>query len=216
MSESDLNFLDRDYTFNFEKYLNRGWDIFRQYAGGFIGFLVLNIALSISLSFLPESQERIATTLYNLASPVLTAGYSIVAIKIAQNKSKSFADFFDGFKRFVPIFLVNLVGGLLVGIGILLLVIPGIYLAIAYSFAILFVIEYRLNFWTALETSRKVVGKKWFAFFGFIFVLGLINLAGVLALGIGLFVTIPFTLCAIVAAFEDIVGWKTVDLEKAE
>ena len=216
MSESSLNFLQRDYSFNFEKYFDRGWNIFCQYPWGFIGFVILNLAISRGLSLLPQSQAEIATTLYNLVSPVLTAGYSIVAIKIAQDRSKKFADFFAGFQRFVSILLVSLVSISLIIFGTFLLIIPGIYLAVSYLFALLFVIEYRLNIWAALEASRKIISKKWLSFLGFTLALVYINLVGFLFLNLGLLFTIPLSYCAIVAAFEDIVGWKTVDLAKAE
>ena len=217
MNEVKPNFGDRDYTFKMDSYFDRGWNIFRQYMWGFIGFLILdNLIISSVLSRLPfplgTNEDGQGGILYLLLSFGLTAGYYIVALRIAKNQSKSFGNFFDGFKIIFTIFLVSLVGGLLIGLGLLFLIIPGIYLAICYFFALLFVVEHRLNFWSALEASRKVVSKKWFSFFGFAFLLGLINIAGALALLIGLVITIPFTMCATVAAFEDIVGLKVAKL----
>ncbi len=214
MSESNLNFVDRDYTFKFEKYFDRGWEIFRQYIWGFSGFLSLNFLISTGLSELPQSEAALPTAIYNFVTPVLTAGYYIVALKLAKNKSRNFADFFAGFKRFFPIFLVNLVSSLLIFLGLILFILPGIYLVIAYLFAILFILEYRFGVWQALEASRKVISKHWLSFFGFSLTLLYVNLVGILFLGIGLLVTIPLSYCAIVAAFEDIVGWKSVNLEK--
>jgi len=57
-----------------------------------------------------------------------------------------------------------------------------------------------------METSRKLVGKEWFSIFGFLFVLVCINMLGAMALGIGLLFTVPFSYCAIYAAFDDIIG----------
>ena len=142
MSQFNQDFTERNYNFNFERYLARGWEIFRQDIGGFIGFIILNIAMSIFISLLPESQERLATILYNLCSPVFTAGYYIVAIRIAKNKSTTFTDFFAGFSRFIPIVLVSSISFVLIFIGTIFLVIPGIYLAVSYFFALLFVIEH--------------------------------------------------------------------------
>lgn len=106
---------------------------------------------------------------------------------------------------------MNLIGGVLIGIGCFLLLIPGIYLTVAYAFSVLFVIEKKLNFWSALEASRKLITKKWFSFLGLGILLVLLNLAGVLILGVGLLVTIPWTYCITVAAFEHIVGLNGVD-----
>ncbi len=45
-------------------------------------------------------------------------------------------------------------------------------------------------------------------FIGFILVLGLINIAGFLSLIVGLLFTAPLTGCAMIAAYEDIVGFN--------
>ena len=49
------------------------------------------------------------------------------------------------------------------------------------------------------------------AIFGFLFVLGLINVAGALVCGLGLLVTVPFTTCAIAAAYEHIFGLSNAE-----
>lgn len=63
-----------------------------------------------------------------------------------------------------------------------------------------------MDFWEAMEASRKIVSKEWFSIFGFIIVLGLINLCGFLCLGVGLLFTVPMTSCAAYAAYADVVG----------
>ena len=87
-----------------------------------------------------------------------------------------------------------------------LLLLPGIYLAVGYMLTTFLVIDHRMEFWQALETSRKIVTKNWFAFFGFSFVLFFINLLGALVFGAGLLVTIPVTACATAIAYREIIG----------
>lgn len=144
-------------------------------------------------------------------TPILSAGIYVVAFLIAKNRPKTFSDFFRGFNQFLQIFLVNIVSSILIAIGCLFLLLPGIYLAIAYIFSLLFVIEKKLSFWSAMEASRKLITKKWFSFLVFAVTIFLLNLAGILALGVGLLVTIPLTYCIVVAAFEDIVGLNGVE-----
>ncbi|MBW4549740.1 MAG: DUF975 family protein [Aphanocapsa sp. GSE-SYN-MK-11-07L] len=97
-----------------------------------------------------------------------------------------------------------LTGALLV-LGLILLI-PAIYLGIAYTFSIPLIVDRKADFWSAMETSRKLITRHWFPFFGFSIVLGLINFAGVLACGVGALFTIPLTICAIAAAYENIIG----------
>ena len=117
-----------------------------------------------------------------------------------------FADFFKGFNYFLPLFLAALAGGFFVGIGFVLFIIPAVYLAVSYMFTTFLIIDYRMEFWQALETSRKIITKNWFAFFGFSFALFVINILGFLALGVGLLVTIPVTACATAIAYKEIIG----------
>jgi uncharacterized membrane protein len=88
----------------------------------------------------------------------------------------------------------------------LLLLIPLLYLSICYSLAPLLVVDRRLGAWQAMETSRKLIHKKWLSWFGLMFLLGLIQLAGVFACGLGVLISIPISFCAMAAAYEDVVG----------
>ncbi len=93
-----------------------------------------------------------------------------------------------------------------IGFLYLALMIPLIYLAVAWSFAPFLIIFHDMEAWPALEASRQIVSKKWFTFFGFFIVIGLIAILGVLGLIVGLLFTIPAALCMFYAAFRDVVG----------
>lgn len=93
----------------------------------------------------------------------------------------------------------------------ILAALPSIYVSIAYAWSPFFVIFHDMPAWEAMEASRKLITKKWFAFFGFTIIVALIGIAGVFAFFVGLIYTIPFIYCAVYVAFEDIVG---IDLEE--
>lgn len=86
----------------------------------------------------------------------------------------------------------------------LIFLIPFIYFAIAYSWAYHFVVFFELNYWDALEYSRKMVSKHWFVTFAFFLVLGILGSLGFILLFIGIIFTYPIMLCAQYAAFADI------------
>lgn len=245
--------VNKNYSVDIGGFLNRGWAIFSQNVGGFIGFFVLTIVISAVLGNIPA----IGPIANGVVSGVLAAGYFIVAFKLSRGQSTEFGDFFKGFQNnyFLPIFLANLVIGIFTGVlslafvasvgvafyrpfrefmltnsqdpelanlpdlpipetltgpllilGIILLL-PAIYLGISYTFAVPLIIDRRIDFWAAMETSRKLITKKWLNFFGFSIVLGLINLGGAVLCGLGLLLTVPLTICAIAAAYENIVGF---------
>ncbi len=190
------------YQFNLSYCISQGYDVFKQNIGGFVLYTLVYFGVSMALAFIPLVGSLSAAAL----GSALSAGLFMAARKIKNGETVEFSQFFDGFKLGAPIFLVGLIVQILTAVGLLLLIIPGIYLAIAYAFASMFVTFHGMDFWPAMEASRKVIGKNWFGMLGFFLVLGLINVGGVLALGVGLLVTFPITLCAVYVAFEEVVG----------
>ncbi len=190
------------YSLNVQECIKRGFEMFKEHVGEFIGFTLIIFVASAASSKLAFA----GSFLFSAVLASLSAGYGIATFRLLSAQTLEFADFFKGFNYFLPLFLASLAGGFLVGIGFLLLIIPAIYLAVSYMFTTFLIIDYRMDFWQALETSRKIITKNWFAFFGFSFVLFFINILGCLALGAGLLVTIPVTACATAVAYRDIVG----------
>ena len=68
------------------------------------------------------------------------------------------------------------------------------------------VVDRKLTFWDAMETSRKVITRNWFPLFGLTLALILLNAVGMLAFMIGVMVTTPITFCILTAAYDDIIG----------
>jgi len=196
-------FVERDYTVNIGQYFREGWTVFNQYGAGFIGFTIINLLIYTFLSSIPFSGLVISGS--------LGAGFFIVAFRILKNRPYSFDDFFRGFKSFLQLFLVTLMSGIFIFIGTLLFIIPGIYLSVAYAFAIALVLEKRLEFWDALEASRKIISKDWFSFFLLFICVGLLNFAGLLAFVVGLLVTTPWSMCILAVAYKDVVGLNLAD-----
>lgn len=95
----------------------------------------------------------------------------------------------------------------------LLLLVPVIYLAIAYSWTRMFVVFFDLNVWEAMEASRKLISKSWLTYFLFGITIAVIGLGGLFGLLIGVFFTYPAMLCINYAAFEDITQLRKSERE---
>src|SRR5436853_638148 len=82
----------------------------------------------------------------------------------------------------------TVVGLLLIVIGLAFLVLPGIYLLVAYTFSYLLIVDRRMGVWQALEGSRRVVNKHWWGVFGLTLVMllliGIGGMIGAVILGI--------------------------------
>lgn len=87
-------------------------------------------------------------------------------------------------------------------VGFFVLLVPVIYLTVIWLFSLPLVIDKGLGFWQAMETSRKVVSKHWFMVFAMVIVVGLINCVGVLLCCVGVFLTFPLAIAAMMYAYE--------------
>ena len=113
------------------------------------------------------------------------------------------ADMLRHVQRFM---LAGLITTLLIYIGFILILIPGMYLAIAYCMTMPLIADRRLTPWQAIETSRKAVTKRWFSFFGLFLVVGLVIFGSALTLGIGLIWTAPWSINVIGVAYRRTFG----------
>ena len=182
------------YRLSIENVLQVGFNLFRKSPGIFIIYSILGIvALSNPISGLL------------LGGPVIT-GYYIVSQLISHDRHVELPDFFKSFDKFTPLLILNLLIVLVVFIGLLVLIIPGIYFAVSYLFAHFFVWYYDVDPTEAIRLSRKTVSGNFGQILLLCFVLGGINLIGILAFGVGILLTLPFTYCVIYAAFDDIIG----------
>jgi len=98
------------------------------------------------------------------------------------------------------------IGLLAVGLAVggLLALIPAIYLGVSWAFALPLIMDKRLDFWSAMETSRRVVGKHWWWVFACLLVIGLVNLIGILVCCVGVLFTMPVAFAALLYAYEEI------------
>ncbi|MCP4495007.1 MAG: hypothetical protein GY820_48050 [Gammaproteobacteria bacterium] len=133
-------------------------------------------------------------------------GIHILGMQHAENKSISATSIFGYFNKTPRLFLCYILMILMILLGTLLLVIPGIYLMIAYMFAMALVVEKDMPAWRALETSRKVLTRKWFPMLGILMLIGLINMLGILTLTIAWIWTIPWSVLTMSMIYTRLFG----------
>ncbi len=186
--------IQNGYNVRIEYYLTRGWQLLRKRTDYFVLYtLVFFIGCSIPFGNILVWQP-------------LAAGFLLASYYLTTGKELVFEDFFDGLKHFAGLILFTLMSAILIFLGFLALILPGVYLSVGYIFTPFYIIFGRMEFWDAMETSRKLVHREWLSIFAFLIVLFIVNLIGFLALGIGLLITVPLSYCALYAAFDDIIG----------
>jgi len=222
-SDSTDDFVVGNSEFKVFDVLGEAWEKTNGVKGSiWLGMLLyILVAIGISVAFLV-----IGTLLNKVDSPALAAieqivvtivgtpmllGIFMIGLKRSVNAPKSGTMVFNYFHRLLPIILTCIMLYVLLIVGFLLLIIPGIYLSVAYYYGTALVVEKGMSPWQALETSRKAITKRWFAFFGLIILTFLINLLGAAALLIGLVWTVPMTTMAFSIVYRNMFGVESIN-----
>jgi serine/threonine protein kinase len=204
--------LARDYTLNIRNCLRRGWALVRNDFWPLVGMsafvlAVLSAAPSSGVALSDGHSSGTISVLGILLSGPLLGGLYLYFLKKIRREEAGVETAFTGFRHPFPhLVIAGFLTSLLTGLGFVCLILPGIYLFAAWLFTFPLIVDRRLDFWPAMRLSRKVISKHWWKFLGFLIVLALINLAGILACGVGLFITFPITFAALTYAYEDITG----------
>ena len=181
--------------------LERSWELLKANFWPIVGATTGMLVIMILAGLVPVLGLFVGF----LFTGIFLAGMYAFYLKKIRGQPAEFGDIFDGFKiAFVPLLLATLVTQLLTTAGLLLLILPGIYLAVAYNFAFMLIIDQRLEFWAAMEVSRRVITAQWWRMFGLLILGSIIALLGVVGLFIGILVTIPIYYGALVYAYEDL------------
>ncbi len=218
--------LAQDYTIDIGSCLSRGWELVKNNLWPVVGVTALVIIISAVVNQLfglmtrPAVQEIItqhrvspkAIVIFVLVGILSTPVYTVLIggllkyyLKRIRGEDATVGDAFSGFGPSIgQLVLLGLVQGALTNLGFVFCILPGIYLAVSWYFALPLVMDRGLGFWDAMELSRKVVSKHWFLMFAFLLVIGLVSACGVILCCVGLFVSIPVGLTALLYAYEDI------------
>ena len=217
--------LSGDFDLSLGSVLGDAWELSkgakRTLLGAFViyilGYAIVNTIVAGILGFLLSSLpiiSMIATgLLVSLLITPLWAGTLMIAIKRAGKGPIKASFVFNYYDKMIPLFLTVVIMYIAIFIGFILLVIPGIYLSIAYALALPLVVEKGLSPWQALETSRKAITKKWFSMLIISIVSMLIFLVSALPLGIGLIWTVPWLILASGVVYRNVFGIQKSNLE---
>jgi hypothetical protein len=138
--------------------LKAGWNLLRKNFGVLFFATLMVVAVRSALSAV-----QVVNVFALLFKGVFYGGLYMVFLKCLRNQPTRPAEAFSGFgENFVQLLLVGVVRLLLTTIGFLCCILPGIFLFVAWIFAVPLVADKRLIFWDAMELSRRVVARHWF------------------------------------------------------
>jgi len=175
------------------RWIGQGWDLVKSDFGTFLLMTIIMLAVNSGVPLLLQGATA--------------AGFQFACKKKLSGQKAELMDLFQGFQFFGSTLAAHIVISILLFIGLLLLIIPGLVVAAMYNFTFLFIVDQKMGYRAAMRASHAVVKQDYFGYTIFVIVLGLLNLAGVLCFVVGLLLTIPVTMAAVAVAYRDVVGF---------
>lgn len=177
------------FTFGWEEFKKRGWF--------FVGVVILMTLVSLAFSLLADMADRMGSggleTIFGLISFIVDSFMTLGFIAILLNHVTAELSFFTqtSWEMTLKYIVATILFFLGVGIGLLLLIIPGIFLMIRWGMYPFLMVDKGLGPIEALKTSWHMTrGHGWNLFLFYVLAM-LISVLGLIALGVGIFVAAP-------------------------
>lgn len=143
--------------------ISRSWKLLTENFGTLLGGAAVVWLVQLVCERIPFS---IGVLVFFALQGVLYGGLYLLFLKRIRGQSASVADVFSGFQVvFVQLLLAGVVTKVLSFLAICCFFLPMIYLMVAWIYAVPLVADKRMEFWPAMELSRKIVTRVWFEIF---------------------------------------------------
>lgn len=210
-----------DYDFKIGGVLGEAWEKTKGIKGAFWGagiviFIVVFVVAVILNIFLAAVANQspgaaiIGNLVYQLVFAAITypfmTGMLMLGVRRSVDLPVTASMAFAFFGRTWPIVLAAILISIFTFVGFLLLILPGLYLSIAYALALPLIAEKELGAWRAMESSRRAVTKHWFKFFFLLILMGLILVVSAIPFGIGLIWTYPMSINVLGIVYREAFG----------
>ena len=175
----------------------------------FIVVCVVSAVFANIVESFKESEPALAFLFWIISfavSTFLSIGFVRCLLQAVDGKQITFSELFSGGDIFLVFLLGSIAYGLVCFGGYLLLIVPGIIWSIKFSFVQYLIADKRMGVKEAFSKSGAITdGYKWkLLYLGFF--IGLLNIAGLLCLGVGLLVTLPWTCVIYPLVYRQLTG----------
>ncbi|MCP4601238.1 MAG: hypothetical protein GY847_12060 [Proteobacteria bacterium] len=174
---------------DFEYLLKMSW---KQYINGIIAlvlFYLVGICLCITIVLIPT------------VTAGLTRG---VLAYVREGRKPEFQELWN-FDNYLQTTLLLIIGGLLIFLGYLLLIIPGVILSVLWLYSLFFIVDKKMQFFEAMSASREAVsGSGFFQHLVLLLIILFLNgFAGAMGF-VGTLLTTPFALVLTTLAYLEL------------
>lgn len=203
--------------FSIKESVKKGWELTKKNLVFLIGVVIIvalvNFLPNMISDYLTGSRE---SSLALLAIPVVILSWVLnllvslgtikVSLSVVDNKKTELADLFNGYPLLVNFLVGSILYGLMVVLGLILFIVPGIYLAIKYHFYSYYIVDKKMGAIEAIKASGKITQGVKLHLILFSLALTGLNILGALALGVGLLITVPVSMLAYALVYRKLSG----------
>jgi uncharacterized membrane protein len=132
----------------------------------------------------------------------MAIGWIRIALRLHDGRPATVRDLIPDSTTLLAYLATALLYGLIVGVGLALLIVPGIYLAVRLSPYGFVVVDEKAHPWFALRRASALTEHVRWRLLGFGLLLFLINLLGAVLFGVGLVITMPVSAMATAHVFR--------------
>lgn len=191
-------------TFSISEALQVGWQKTKENIWLWVGILITFGVINMAFGWIGnEVKEGLLSWVVSLAGYVvqslLELGAMAVALKLLDGQPTKFSDVFSQHPQLLQFLIATIVGGVAVVAGLIVFIIPGIYIALRLSQAGFMIVDRKGSGIEALKQSWAVTRGHTLQLLFLSITLAILNVIGALLLFIGLLITIPISTVA--AAF---------------
>lgn len=185
---------------------SRSWPLFKENLGLIVGAFFVYLLITGFLSdpnFDGDRAGLLSLIGFVVAGP-LTAGLYALMLRVHRGEAAVFPDLFEGFREFGRAFGVYVLSVLAIGLGMVLLIVPGLILAVGLWPALYLVMDSELGVMDTLKEAWAMTDGYRLRLFGLGVVLFFFMLAGLLAFIVGIIFTGAFATFVAAAAYEEL------------
>lgn len=186
-----------------------GWQIYKKNVKFILLFFLIALFFEMAPGVLANSfrgQSEILATIIQILgwalNFVVSMGIIRASLKLCDGQKPQVSDLWTSYPLIFKYFLSYLLYSIIVVVGLLLLVIPGIIFAIKFMFYSYLVVDKQLGPVEAIRHSSLITQGEKVNLILFGLLLGIVNLAGVLLFVVGLLVTIPVSAIAMAYVYR--------------
>ena len=183
-----------------------GWHTMRAHSALVFRVVLTLLALEVARAIVQKvlagsALGLLASLVLFAATAVLGIGATRIALRLAQGHSAHYADIVPPMRLLWPYIAASLLAGLAVIGGLILLILPGVFVAVRLSMVRFEVID-GAGIRESLNKSWALTEGHFWRLFLFMLALIVLNVLGALAFMVGLLISIPVTMLAYAHVYQ--------------